>query len=47
MVRQPEGAEDHHDGQDEFLTADAAAELSLSDFPQDADVTRNDYRVWD
>lgn len=31
MVGQPEEAESHHDGQDEFLAPDASAEFCLSD----------------
>lgn len=38
MVGEPEEAEGQHDGQDELLTANAAAEFGLSDPTQDANI---------
>lgn len=45
VVRQPEEAKNHHDGQDEFLAADRSAKLGLSEASQDEDVARDDDRV--
>lgn len=36
VVRQPKDAEGQHNGQDELLAANAAAELGFPDPPQDA-----------
>lgn len=42
VVRQPEKAERHHDGQDEVLAAHLSAELGLPEAPQDEHVARDD-----
>lgn len=42
VVRQPKNAERQHDGQDEILAADAAAEPGLPDAPQDPYVAEHD-----
>lgn len=42
MVRQPESAEHHHDGQDEFLAADLSLELGLLQASQDEEVAGYD-----
>lgn len=47
MVGQPEEAEGQHNGQDELLTANAAAEFSLSNPPQDTNVTDQDDPIRD
>lgn len=45
VVRQPENAEHHHDGQDELLAAYCPAELGLPQAPQDEEVADYDDRV--
>lgn len=42
MVRQPEKAKHHHDGQDEFLAADRSAKLGLPEASQDEHVAGYD-----